>query len=128
MAVGALIAFLLVNVLTLAVKARLEKELSSECQDFLYFRMLPKGYEDKDLHFICQSYNKKARYVTLYNTVDRIPVYSAYIFRNSEEEKCIDVPWMYEPQVKNVTLRQYSTEMLYFLSYPLSASAAIQIF
>lgn len=102
MAVGALIAFLLANVLTLAVKARVEKELSSECQEFLYSRMLPKGYQDDNFHFICQSYNKKARYVTLYNTADRIPVYSAYIFRNSEGEKCIDAPWMYEPQVKNM--------------------------
>lgn len=100
MAFGALNAFLLVNLLTLVVKARVEKELSSECQDFLYSRMVPKGYEDKDLHFICQSYNKKARYATLYNTEDRIPVYSAYIFTKSEGEKCINVPWMYEPQVK----------------------------
>lgn len=102
MAFGALVAFLLVNVLTLAVEARVEKELSSECQDFLYYRMLPKGYQDEDHHFICQSYNKKARYITLYNTEDHIPVYSAYIFRKSEGKKCIDVPWMYEPQVKNM--------------------------
>lgn len=102
MAVGAPIAFLLVNVWMLAVMARVEKDLSSECQDFLYSRMPPKGYQDGNLHFICQSYNKKARYVTLYNTKDHIPVYSAYIFRKSEGEKCIDVPWMYEPQVKNM--------------------------
>lgn len=102
MAVGALIAFLLVNVLTFAVKARVEKELSSECQGFLYSRMLPKGYADKDFHFICQIYNKNARYVTLYNTADRIPLYSAYIFKNSKGEKYINAPWMYEPQVKNM--------------------------
>lgn len=102
MAAGALIAFLLVNVLTLAVKARVEKILSSECQDFLYSRMLPKGYDEEDLHYICQSYNKKARYITLYNTSDRIPVYSAYIFKNSEGDKCVDASWMYEPQVRNM--------------------------
>lgn len=102
MAVWASIGFLLVNVLTLAVKGRVEKELSSECREFLYNRILPMGYENKDLHFICQSYNKKARYVTLYNTVERIPVYSAYVFKRSEGERCIDIPWMYEPQVKKL--------------------------
>lgn len=128
MAVSALTAFLLVSILTLATRARVEKELSSECQEFLYSRMLPKGFTDKNFHFICQSYDKKARYVTLYNTKDRIPIYSAYIFRHSVGEKCINAPWMYEPQVKNVSLRQYSTVILHFLSYPLSASTAIYTF
>lgn len=118
--------FFLVNVLTLAVKGRVEKQLSSDCRDFLYTRMQPTGYEDKDFHFICQSYNKKARYVTLYNTADRIPVYSAYTFKRSGGETCIDIPWMYEPQVKK-SRDTTGLNFLNFPSYPLSVSTAIYI-
>lgn len=93
-------AFLVVNLITSVVKRRVEKELSPECREFLYMGTMPKGLEHHSLQFICQCYNQKARCVTLYNTVDHIPVYSAYTFKCSDEERCVDVPWMYEPQVK----------------------------
>lgn len=100
MAFWAQTAFLLVNMITLAVRGRVEKELSPECREFLYLGTPPTGLEQHSLQFICQRYNKKPRYVTLYNIVDHIPVYSAYTFKRSDGEKCVDVPWMYEPQVK----------------------------
>ncbi|CAB1428666.1 unnamed protein product [Pleuronectes platessa] len=90
---------LLVSLLTSAVRGRVEKELSPECREFLYMGTPPTGLGHHALQFICQRYNKRARYVTLYNTVDRIPVYSAYTFKRSEGERCLDVPWMYEPQL-----------------------------
>lgn len=101
MAFWALTVFLLVYILTSVGRARVEKELSPECRQFLYMGTPPTGLQHDSLQFICQLYNKKPRYVTLYSTRDHIPVYSAYTFKRSDGEKCMDVPWMYEPQVKN---------------------------
>lgn len=95
-------ALLLVNIITSAVWGRVETELSPECREFLYMATPPSGVQHQSLQFICQRYNRKARYVTLYNTVDHIPVYSAYTFKRSAGEKCVDVPWMYEPQVREL--------------------------
>lgn len=100
MAAWAPVAFLLVGALASAAKGPVEQELSSDCREFLYSKTLPTGYENRDFRLICQSYKNKVRYVTLYNTAERIPVYSAYVFQSSEGEKCVDAPWMYEPQVK----------------------------
>ncbi|KAK5876063.1 hypothetical protein CesoFtcFv8_027069 [Champsocephalus esox] len=91
--------FLLVNLVTSAVRGRVEKELSSECRQFLYMQTPPTGLEHPSLRFICQRYNKRTRYLTLYNTVDHVPVYSAYTFKRSAGQTCVDVPWMYEPQL-----------------------------
>ncbi|XP_068444458.1 uncharacterized protein [Clinocottus analis] len=82
-----------------AVSGRVEKELSPECRAFLYMGTPPSGLVHQSLRFICQRYNKKPRYVTLFNTADRVPVYSAYTFKRSAGEACVDVPWMYEPQL-----------------------------
>ncbi|XP_068566552.1 endonuclease domain-containing 1 protein-like [Cebidichthys violaceus] len=85
--------------ITSAVRGRVEKEPSPECREFLYMGTPPTGLEHPSLQFICQRYNKRPRYMTLFNTVDHIPVYSAYTFKRSDGEKCVDVPWMYEPQL-----------------------------
>uniref|UniRef100_A0A7N8Y3D9 DNA/RNA non-specific endonuclease/pyrophosphatase/phosphodiesterase domain-containing protein n=1 Tax=Mastacembelus armatus TaxID=205130 RepID=A0A7N8Y3D9_9TELE len=87
------------NIMTSAVRGRVEKELSPECRKFLYMGTPPTGLALDSLRFICQRYHRKPRYVTLYNIVDRIPVYSAYTFKRSDGLKCVDVPWMYEPQL-----------------------------
>lgn len=129
MARWGLMAFLLLTALMLAVESRVEKQVSSECRDFLYSKTLPTGYDSKQLHYICQSYNNRPRYLTLYNTAERIPVYSAYVFKSSEGEKCADIPWMYEPQVKKTRWADIiQLESLYLLSYLLSSPAAIYIF
>ncbi|KAL7880436.1 hypothetical protein SRHO_G00026900 [Serrasalmus rhombeus] len=83
----------------LPVKATVEQILSPECREFLYMGTAPVGLEDHSLVKICQRYNNKPRYVTLYNTKDHVPVYSAYTFKRSDGEKKVDVPWMYEPQL-----------------------------
>ncbi|XP_012705747.2 endonuclease domain-containing 1 protein-like [Fundulus heteroclitus] len=90
---------LLLASLSTAVRGRVEEELSPECRAFLYMGTPPTGLEHHSVKYICQFYNKKPRYVTLYSTEDHIPIYSAYTFKRSDGEKCIDVPWMYEPQL-----------------------------
>uniref|UniRef100_W5N6L9 Zgc:172339 n=2 Tax=Lepisosteus oculatus TaxID=7918 RepID=W5N6L9_LEPOC len=74
-------------------------ETFGECKVFLYKGTAPIGLEDHSLKKICQRYDSKPRYATLYDTVDHIPVYSAYTFKRSDGEKRVDVPWMYEPQL-----------------------------
>uniref|UniRef100_A0A3Q4BGS9 Uncharacterized protein n=1 Tax=Mola mola TaxID=94237 RepID=A0A3Q4BGS9_MOLML len=103
MALWAFLAFILLNIMTSAVKGSVEKELSPECREFFYMGTTPTGIQHHSLQFICQRYNKKARYVTLYNIVDHIPVYSAYTFKRSDGERCVDVPWMYEPQLSTLS-------------------------
>lgn len=66
---------------------------------FLYMETPSMGLEDHSLQKICQHYNNKPHYVTLYDTADHVPIYSAYTFKRSDGEKRVDVPWMYEPQV-----------------------------
>ena len=102
MAFGAWMAFLLVNIITVVIRGKVEEELSPECREFLYMGTPPTGLDHPSLHFICQRYKQRPRYVTLYNIVDHIPVYSAYTFKRSDGENCVDVPWMYEPQVENL--------------------------
>ncbi|KAJ8337756.1 hypothetical protein SKAU_G00367220 [Synaphobranchus kaupii] len=86
-----------------AAWASVEKELSPECRAFLYMGSPPVGLEDRSLRRICQRYNGKPRFVTLYDTVDHIPVYSAYTFKRSDGEKKADIPWMYEPQLSTLS-------------------------
>ncbi|KAG9274519.1 endonuclease domain-containing 1 protein-like [Astyanax mexicanus] len=83
----------------LPVRATVEPALSPECREFLYLGTAPVGLEDHSLVKICQRYNNRPRYVTLYNIKDHVPVYSAYTFKRSDGEKKVDVPWMYEPQL-----------------------------
>lgn len=81
----------------------------------------PTGLEHHSVKYICHFYNKKPRYVTLYNTEDHIPIYSAYTFKRTDGEICVDVTWMYEPQVKETrmlvkgfTSKMYET-IIFFL-------------
>lgn len=79
--------------------AEVQESLSSECKQFLYMGTLPRGLEDQPFKKICQYYEGRPRYVTLYDTTNHIPVYSAYTFKRSDGTKKVDVPWMFEPQV-----------------------------
>ncbi|KAJ8008407.1 hypothetical protein DPEC_G00104500, partial [Dallia pectoralis] len=92
---------LLVTIATTVVLGSVEKELSPECRVFLYMGTPPVGLENHSLQTICQRYNSKPRYVTLYDTDNRVPIYSAYTFKRSDGEKRVDVPWMYEPQLSS---------------------------
>lgn len=69
------------------------------CKDFLYMGTPPRGYLGNSFTKICQRYEEKPRYVTVYDPRKHIPVYSAYTFKKSDGEKKVDFPWMFEPQV-----------------------------
>lgn len=79
--------------------AEVQEKLSPECKQFLYMGTLPHGLEKQPFVKICQFYEGRPRFVTLYDTFNHIPVFSAYTFKRSDGSKKVDVPWMYEPQV-----------------------------
>ena len=80
-------------------QADLQEKLVPACRKFLYMSVLPQGFQGPELELICQYYRGQARFVTLYDTRRRIPVFSAYTFKRSDGSRKVDVPWMYEPQV-----------------------------
>ncbi|TNN75984.1 Endonuclease domain-containing 1 protein [Liparis tanakae] len=81
--------------------AEVQEKLFPECKRFLYVGAPPRGLEEPPFRKICQFYGGDPRYVTLYDTFNHIPVYSAYTFKRSDGSKKVDVPWMYEPQGRN---------------------------
>ncbi|XP_041947957.1 endonuclease domain-containing 1 protein [Alosa alosa] len=87
---------------TAMVLAEVQENFSPECREFLFMGTPPRGLEGPTLKKICQWYNGKARYITLYDVVNHIPVYSAYTFKRNDGSKQVDVPWMYEPQLSTV--------------------------
>ncbi|KAM8751203.1 endonuclease domain-containing 1 protein-like [Acanthopagrus schlegelii] len=83
--------------------AEVQETLSPDCKQFLYMGTLPRGLEEKPFKKICQFYMGSPRFVTLYDTFNHIPVYSAYTFKRSDGSKKVDVPWMYEPQLSTAS-------------------------
>ncbi|XP_045569291.1 endonuclease domain-containing 1 protein-like [Salmo salar] len=51
---------------------------------------------------ICQLYNTMYRFATLYDTSNRIPVFSAYTFTGPSTDRRPDDPWKIEPQLDGV--------------------------
>ncbi|XP_030293098.1 endonuclease domain-containing 1 protein-like isoform X2 [Sparus aurata] len=72
------------------------------CKDSLYMGTPPRGIIETGLKKICQRYADKPRFVTLYDSRKRIPVYSAYTFKKTEGDRRVDYPWMYEPQLAEI--------------------------
>ncbi|KAG7262324.1 hypothetical protein CRUP_036511 [Coryphaenoides rupestris] len=93
---------------TTPTHADCQENLIEACQQFVYMNRLPQGLQGPPFQCICQRYNGKARFVTLYDTLNRTPVYSAYTFKRSTGGSArVDVPWMYEPQLSiNVGSRE----------------------
>uniref|UniRef100_A0A8C6U3F1 Endonuclease n=1 Tax=Neogobius melanostomus TaxID=47308 RepID=A0A8C6U3F1_9GOBI len=46
---------------------------------------------------ICQTYKNQRRFFTLYDTANKIPVFSAYIFKGSKTGRPRNLVWMTEP-------------------------------
>ncbi|XP_043099889.1 endonuclease domain-containing 1 protein-like isoform X2 [Puntigrus tetrazona] len=59
----------------------------------------PTGIRGGNLKRICQRYEDKVRYATLYDSGHRLALYSAYTFKKSDGQRRMDTPWMYEPQL-----------------------------
>ncbi|XP_045067737.1 endonuclease domain-containing 1 protein-like [Coregonus clupeaformis] len=51
---------------------------------------------------ICQKYKDKYRFATLYDTTNKIPVFSAYTFTGPPPKGRPDQPWMIEPQLEDI--------------------------
>lgn len=49
---------------------------------------------------VCQTYQNQKRFMTLYDTVNRIPVFSAGRFKGTDGGKRPHPPWNMEPQVR----------------------------
>ncbi|XP_014136624.3 endonuclease domain-containing 1 protein isoform X1 [Falco cherrug] len=69
----------------------------AECNMFFSGQVPPEGFTEPFHVKICQQYNKKPRFATLYSTKDKIPLYSAFKYTKpgqNEEEN-----WLVEPQI-----------------------------
>lgn len=71
----------------------------NKCSQFFYKRQSPSyRYLSKDMVYICQQYNNKTFYATLYDTKYRIPVYSALeLDFSSTTRKRLDDKFFIEP-------------------------------
>ncbi|XP_026225476.1 endonuclease domain-containing 1 protein-like [Anabas testudineus] len=83
----------------------------SECAGFLLGETPPQVpcilengqiIDENRYKIICQTYENKERFVTLYDTKNKIPVFSAYKYKGGEGEKA-DCFWKIEPQLENMT-------------------------
>ncbi|XP_041841818.1 uncharacterized protein LOC121640177 [Melanotaenia boesemani] len=69
---------------------------------------------------ICQTFNNKRRFLTVYDTTNKIPVFSAYKFKKVTAEERPNIPWMVEPQLsgdtdknmKNYTPKKYDKQAI----------------
>ncbi|XP_074160583.1 endonuclease domain-containing 1 protein [Sminthopsis crassicaudata] len=69
----------------------------AECNKFFYEETPPEGLAQPFHVKICQKYNGKERFATLYSIREKIPVYSAFRFAVSGERR--EQGWMIEPQI-----------------------------
>ncbi|KAI7798640.1 endonuclease domain-containing 1 protein-like [Triplophysa rosa] len=80
----------------------------SECSEFFYKGQSPvipgilenSRSQDNRYKTICQKYTNKYRFGTLYDTTNRIPVFSAYKFTSENTTKRPHLKWMGEPQLE----------------------------
>uniref|UniRef100_A0A3B4GFE9 Uncharacterized protein n=1 Tax=Pundamilia nyererei TaxID=303518 RepID=A0A3B4GFE9_9CICH len=75
------------------ISANLEK-----CLKFFYENTTPQGISGKGYEGICQIYENKYRFATIYDRTRRIPLYSAYILSSPDGPRP-KTPWKIEPQV-----------------------------
>uniref|UniRef100_A0AAX7V6P3 Uncharacterized protein n=1 Tax=Astatotilapia calliptera TaxID=8154 RepID=A0AAX7V6P3_ASTCA len=68
-----------------------------DCMEYFYKGHVPEWTPNDHVH-ICQKFKNCYHFATLYDTTNRIPVYSAYIV---EDGKSSDHDWMVEPQLVN---------------------------
>lgn len=80
----------------------------SECDQFLLDRTPPrvpgilkggKVLNQNRYKPICQTFMNKARFVTLYDVSNRIPVFSAFKYVGEKDRKRPKTKWRTEPQV-----------------------------
>ncbi|KAF3693916.1 Endonuclease domain-containing 1 protein [Channa argus] len=79
------------------VLAEINKDFSN-CLNFFYDRIPPKGISAAGYQPICQRYKNQYHFATLYHRELRVPLYSAYILRPANGKRP-NSNWMYEPQL-----------------------------
>ncbi|KAG8453028.1 hypothetical protein GDO86_004733 [Hymenochirus boettgeri] len=69
----------------------------AECDDYFYRGSPPQGFIEPSNVKICQRHGGDRRFATLYSTEHRIPLYSAFTYR--EGEASAGGSWVLEPQL-----------------------------
>uniref|UniRef100_A0A8C8S1W2 Endonuclease domain-containing 1 protein-like n=1 Tax=Pelusios castaneus TaxID=367368 RepID=A0A8C8S1W2_9SAUR len=71
------------------------------CREYFYHKREPRGFDTDNKAQICQRYNNQCHFATLYDKVNRVPLWSAYIFRRSfcQEQPPRRNKWFVEPQL-----------------------------
>lgn len=81
---------------------------SSSCPGFLLEETLPliphvleqgRILNQNRYKLICQTFKNRRRFLTLYDTNNKIPVFSAYKFTGDKDKNFKNPNWMIEPQV-----------------------------
>lgn len=90
------------------INSKLEKNIIT-CGDFFFQEKSPvipgiledSISQDNRYKIICQNYKNKIRFATLYDTTNRIPIFSAYKYTGTKEFVKPEIPrtWMTELQV-----------------------------
>jgi DNA/RNA endonuclease G (NUC1) len=95
----------LVAILMERCKGRvLNTYFNNDCNQFFYHNVAPQGFPPQDNNIfrsICQTYQNREHYATYYDTIHRIPVYSAYISTRGSSGRQ-GSSWYIEPQLSNL--------------------------
>ncbi|KAM9376805.1 endonuclease domain-containing 1 protein-like [Pholidichthys leucotaenia] len=76
------------------------KTKEQKCNQFFYNGFVPQWKTPNNYRHICQTFSNQPHFATLYDTANRIPVYSAYVVENLMKggSDNSDV-WLVEPQL-----------------------------
>lgn len=86
------------------------------CNQFFYKNIEPTGLDPNYVR-ICQKYNDKYDFATLYSTDKRIPIYSAYQFNFDPcESTARPQTWFIEPQVRLFLFKKKTKMMHWFIA------------
>ncbi|KAL8222378.1 UNVERIFIED_CONTAM: hypothetical protein K2H54_075915 [Gekko kuhli] len=88
--------------------AEVVNSFEETCPRFFFRETPPRiGLTPAYLVRICQRYENQYRYATMYDKLNRIPVYSAYIYNPGEAKRPQN--WMVEPQLVRLSLQPEMT-------------------
>ncbi|XP_035240419.1 endonuclease domain-containing 1 protein-like isoform X1 [Anguilla anguilla] len=74
-----------------------------DCLDFFYEGWVPEwGAANPNAARLCQRLNNRYHFATLYDTSNRIAIYSAYLFQ-TKDNKSTENEWCIEPQLVNMS-------------------------
>ncbi|XP_078535190.1 endonuclease domain-containing 1 protein-like [Lissotriton helveticus] len=91
--------------LTLGNAEVIQNTFKDGCPQFFYKNTEPSGIVPKNAARICQRFNNKYQFATMYDRDLRIPLYSAYVYERGVAQRA---DWMIEPQLVD---RKNSKEM-----------------